>query len=800
MKKFLLLFLSITVLSVSFAYAQDVSAFNAYFQSAKGMYDRGQYESAKRVIAKAREGVVGITPAMISKLNALAKSCDDAIAFRDHLTVSPDSLAVPFSGAKNTIVVSAGQPEKLAVASDDPTWCHPQLVGKDSVVVTTDFNPNKQERSSIVMISMGKVRSRTVSVRQDARPETRKKLNINTVPARTKIYIDGDAKNSPFSSEFSSGEHRIIVEKNDYYKKDTTVVIADDLSTDDMNILIRLKPRFGTVKVGVRPEAGYESFFKKASITINGRLVEYPGSVYTFDDDRDVQIYKFYENDVIPVPVSSGPVEIVVSSEGFYKGSARFRLSEGEHIDTTINITPITGTFSLVDSGNAAEAAVTLDGKEIGLVRDMTDFRTSVGRHIVKISRQGHLPREDAYAFDVEENNNTIVVVSMRRFNVYRFESVPEKASVSLNGNDLGITTPSAPVMITEVPNIDYVFNFHKENYRSVDRVLSEEEKDFSRLDTILVRESLIRTYPLTVSADEDSLRMWVWEGRKAAKAGMEPVCEGVKIPSTVHLPLQPKPYWVELRKYDGGTVLYKGSMKFSSENKKVHNIQSWSVPSFHLLTMNIPLAGQKPLEMGGFGTDPKTAAYRKFGDLSILNFRTLYIPGLSTSLAKFCLFSASGKQTMSIPKTASSTDVINMDAPMVLPAVSLLMINQEFRMGVTFLEHVDVAAMGAYTWYPDMFVKLANFSHMTGHEMFFGGELSSRMSSINFNLKAGMQIFANAKANIYGKPQDSTSSNDNAYHVLDMNIPNMFVVSVGFTFGDRSESKGNNLLRLYCF
>ena len=143
------------------------------------------------------------------------------------------------------------------------------------------------------------------------------------------------------------------------------------------------------------------------------------------------------------------------------------------------------------------------------------------------------------------------------------------------------------------------------------------------------------------------------------------------------------------------------------------------------------------------------------------------------------------------------SDATIDIESPLVLPALSCLLINEEFRMGVSATDYADVALLGSYTWYPDVLKSVLEFSHMTGHEFFIGGEISSRISSVNFNVKAGMQMYANAKANIFARPVGS-SGVKGKYYVENMNIPNSFVISLGFTLGSSESSKGNNILRLY--
>lgn len=45
------------------------------------------------------------------------------------------------------------------------------------------------------------------------------------------------------------------------------------------------------------------------------------------------------------------------------------------------------------------------------------------------------------------------------------------------------------------------------------------------------------------------------------------------------------------------------------------------------------------------------------------------------------------------------------------IPAISALFINGDFRVGATFFDYLDVAAMVSYAWYPDVWKKIVGFS-----------------------------------------------------------------------------------------
>ena len=58
--------------------------------------------------------------------------------------------------------------------------------------------------------------------------------------------------------------------------------------------------------------------------------------------------------------------------------------------------------------------------------------------------------------------------------------------------------------------------------------------------------------------------------------------------------------------------------------------------------------------------------------------------------------------------------------------------------------------------------------------------------------------MYRNLKANIYSAEINPTSNETrNQYYTENLPIPDMFVISVGFSIGGK-DSKGNNMLRVF--
>ena len=135
---------------------------------------------------------------------------------------------------------------------------------------------------------------------------------------------------------------------------------------------------------------------------------------------------------------------------------------------------------------------------------------------------------------------------------------------------------------------------------------------------------------------------------------------------------------------------------------------------------------------------------------------------------------------------------------PGFLPAATVLFLNDEIRVGGAIFDYMDVSLVGAYAWYPDFLKYVIPISHFTGHDVFAGVELSSRLPFIDVNLKAGMQMYFDAKANLYSADLNKTNaSTADKFYTQQLKMPAMFVVSVGISLGGK-DSKGDSIIRVF--
>ena len=784
--KRILTFLTLLLTTLTLlAYNPD---FALKYKQAKDLYDQGQYEKALTTIRNALSQLPDLSADQVSDGNQLISLCNQAINNRDRLDLSTELLTVGYESRRDSIGVVAGKPNQVTATSNAPEWCKVEKLSGGRLYLTIEFNPDKAPRETDVVVKMAKTKKRTLHVRQDARPETTKWVSIKTTPDRARVSVDGaDPYTGTWQGVLASGDHHVRIEKNGYAVKDTVLHILDNLRSDENVLLdIRLQPQFAKIKVDVKPEDGFSFEPSDLSVTMNGVKVDMtPRELFSYDDDRDIQRYAYYMDGT--VPVSPGWVDVQISAPGFVSQKTQLEVKANSLVPLPVTLNAITGFLSAIDNGQAREATVYLDGENIGTVNDLTARRTMVGEHTLILEREGFLPSEQSYTVVVKENEDAVVKVSMDRYTTLRVNSNPQDARVVVDDEYIG-TTPTKPYVLRE-QEPDHVFRVEvsRDGFLPVTR---EIVPDFANPQPLEEDITLLNTQKLTLSADEPNMMVTIknkWRGDSI-------FVNAALLPADISLPVRKKPYFVELYRIGERSAAYKGRLSFSDESKTEHRIRAWSKNYFQLLSANYFLTGIQPIEIGNT-ENGKT--YLNMGNASFAKFKL--VDGLSTALARGGLFMAKDRQSpLAIKDTKKEKpNPYEVGNAQLIPAISALFINGEFRVGATFFDYLDVSAMGAYAWYPDVWKHIVGFSYMSGHDIFVGLEASTRLPIFNVNFKAGVQMYKGLKANIYVSDMGNSGDLASQFYSEDMNLPNMFVISVGFTLGGMN-SKGTNMLRVW--
>ena len=754
------------------------------YNQAKALYDQGQYEKALSTIRNALKQLPDLSSDQVNEGNQLISLCNQAINNRDRLDLSTERLEVGYESRRDSIGFVAGKPNQVTVTSEAPGWCKVDKITNNRFYLTLEFNPDKVSRETDVVVKMGKTKKRTLHVVQAARPETTKWVSIKTVPDRARISVDGaDPYTGTWQGTLPSGDHLIRIEKNGYAVKDTVLHVLDNLRSDETIVMdVRLQPQFAKIKIDVQPEKGFSFEPGALAVTMNGVAVDLtPRELYSYDDDRDIQRYSYYLDGT--VPVSPGWVDIQISAPGFVPQKTQLEVKANTVVPLPITLNAVTGFLSAIDNGQAREAIVYLDGEKIGTVHNLTARRTMVGEHTLVLEREGYLPGEQSYTVVVKENEDAVVRVSMDRYTTIRVNSNPADARVMVDEEYIGTTPTKDYVLREQEPGHVFHVEVSADGFLPVTR---DVVPDFANPEPIVEDFVLLSTHKLTISADEPNMMVTI----KNRRRGDTTYVASTLLPADVSLPLRQKPYYVELYRVGESSAAYKGRLSFKDESKTEQRFRAWSKNYFQFLSANYFLTGIQPIELGNLET---RKTYRNMGNASFAKFKLF--DGLSTSLARGGLFMGTDLHApLTVEKSNKEHTVGN---EQFLPAISALFINGEFRVGATFFDYLDVSAMASYAWYPDVWKYLVGFSYMTGHDIFVGLEASTRLPIFNVNFKAGMQMYKKMEAQLFLNDMGNTGDLKNQFYSEPVTLPNMLVISVGFTLGGMN-SKGTNMLRVW--
>ncbi len=770
MKKLLLIWLFALLTSIC-AYAQK--SFDMRYNEAVEYYTQKQFDKSIKVLEAAKKSP-GVTKEQISKAVRLIKQCQASKQKMSDLNLSKESVFLSGAGQKDSVYVTAG---KAWEVTSSPDWCK---VWKDVDIIYLQAKPNelKESRQGVVEVTMGKERTAYVLVTQEKRQNINCPVRIHTVPGRAIVYVDSNPGMLTEDFILSEGSHRVVVEKSGYLRKDTTLVV-NAANASGMTCLLKLIPTFATISVDVKPAAGYD-FDTPAVLDISGNEVNlHPSIIKSFNVDQELSYYSLYEDNRIPL--HPGQYIVKAIAEGFKPQSQTVALDRGVNTMVNFCLEPICGTLSVNDEENALGALVFVDGKEAGTV-PISNMKLKEGPHSVRVEKSGLRPELERYDVVIKEDDETVVKVSMQPYSEYSIVSDPPYCKVYLDGELKG----NAPMNLVLLEG-EHELRFEKNGYFPQTKSL---RTDLSSLSHDL-SVKLEQAYPVLITSDRDSL--WIKITQEHGNKVLVPY-GSVKTPAEVSLPLSKKPYRIELSQANRKKA-FRGNFFLNNPDSDHKRFLSWSDgPAI--------LSGQWYISRPSsfLGSSDLNKSFQRVAEANLLKFKI--IPGLSTSLAKASLFlgdessivyPANDKGRFGLaPGDEGYKDV------QFLPALTVIFLNEEFRMGGALFQYCDIDMLATYAWYPDI-SKLLTFSHMSGHDIFLGLELGSRIPVFNVSVRAGVQAFY-GQANIARPNAVNGGEIDERYVQRECVLPVQrlqFVAGVCFTLGGK-DSKGQNILRIF--
>lgn len=770
MKKLLSILIAALLLMPIAAYAQK--SFDMRYNEAVEYYTTKQYDLAITTLEAAKKSP-GVTKDQISKANMLINQCNSAKRKLGDLNLSKEQVKFTGGSGKDSIYVTAG---KAWTVTAQPEWIKTSTEA-DVLFIEAEANQSSEQRQGVVEVSMGKERTAYILVTQEKRSDVIRKVHIQSNPARSIVYIDQE--NGVLAENFylPEGSHKIRLEKNGYEQKDTTIVVTAASTENDLDFTISLTPSFAMLQVNISPEEGYV-FDAVPKMDISGRPVDlHPSLINSFNVDQNITYYELYEDNIIPL--QPGQYVIRIESEGFKMVAESINIAKGEKMVLNVALPAINGMLTVQDAENAKGAKVFIDGKEVGEI-PLYNVKVKAGNHKLKVEKPSFLPEKEEYAFTLNEEEMLTMNISMKRYSTYNLTSNPPYCQVIVDGEKAG-TTPLKLVLIEGSHTIRMEKDGYFAHEEGVDTDLVKEEQD--------INFELPKTYPLLVSSDLEGCNITISNGKDV-------LVSDVKTPATVEIPTSKTPYRIKLTRSNDFSTAYKGWFWYTKGQKDHLKLNSYSIEGFQGLGVNYYLKRPAPY----FGQTELGKDFQRIGDVSLAKMRLF--DGLTTSVVKATLFTETDpNQNIKYPgKEVSGGDYKNIS---MIPALTILFLNGEFRIGGGVHNLGDVNLLATYAWYPNV-SSFIPMTHMSGHDIFLGAEISSRIPIFNANIRFGLQSFY-GQANICRPTATATSSTggntksrfgDPVAYVVPLSQAE-FVVTIGFTLGTK-DSKGNSILRVF--
>lgn len=782
------LVLPVLVLLVWTAPSFAQQSYDMRYCEAVEYYTAKQYDNAITVLNAVKK-LPGVTKDQTAKANKLLSQCKSAKQKQPAPDLSKETISFAGDGQADSLYITSGKSWDIMSA---PEWITTAKEA-DILYLTATSNESGEVRKGFVEVSVGKDRIAYVLVDQEKRPLRSGSVRIRTIPSRAFIYIDRESGMLAEDFYLSEGKHTVRIEKSGFERKDTTVVLSRDIEEGETEFTFRLAPTFATISVDVKPEEGY-SFDSYPTLDISGNKVDLrPRVINSFNVDKGISYYDLYEDNRIPL--HPGQYVLKVEADGYLPQTRDISVSKGTDTPYEFILTPICGTLSVTDEEYAEGASIILDSKVVGTV-PQEGLRVKSGKHTLAFQKEGFITAEPEYEIEIPENKEAQFKVSMHQYSAYTISSNPSYCRVYVDDKYYG-TTPVRVVL----EEGQHIIRLEKKGFYPVQKSIRTDFSTIEHTDSIRLTEA----WPLLVTADKDSLGIVISQGSGKNRTVF---ASGIKTPGTVEIPVSSKPYKLELIRPNLQRA-WRGNLNFSDPQKSHKKVLTWGT-------------GSPALSGDWYAVAPQanfweTSVKKDFKRLADVKFVTIKLfPGLSTSLLNGSLYwESSPEQSMHYPElfNNSGTRIAEELVPGMegylnttyIPALTVLLLNEEFRMGGAITQNIDVNMLATYAWYPSMqFLHGMNsravFTHMSGHDVFLGLELNSRIPVFNVHVKAGMQAFM-GQANIRRPGSLQSERTEYRYVTIPYTINGIedlkFVVSLGFTLGGK-QSRGQNILRIF--
>ncbi len=142
--------------------------------------------------------------------------------------------------------------------------------------------------------------------------------------------------------------------------------------------------------------------------------------------------------------VLEGEYEISVSAPGYYDIDTTVTVGDAQAQTFQIQLLPLPGYLNL--GSNTEAATVFIDGEEIGLT-PLSNIELAAGEHEVLVSKDRYEPIQQLIEIEGRQQQQSLSIDLLPAWANVNFSSSPAGATVTVDGEDLGLTPLSAEIL-----------------------------------------------------------------------------------------------------------------------------------------------------------------------------------------------------------------------------------------------------------------------------------------------------------------------------------------------------------------
>ncbi|HQL70329.1 MAG TPA: SUMF1/EgtB/PvdO family nonheme iron enzyme, partial [Bacteroidales bacterium] len=298
----------------------------------------------------------------------------------------------------------------------------------DQLGILRDYTfPESIEKATVYLMKLttGKV---TVVVEE---PEILTQwVVITSTPDGAQVYVDDKpVGNTPFSREYSLGQHNYRVEMPMYHP-DAGLFTLDG-AADKVRVNAVLKPNFGSINVSSSPESG-------ADVLLDGNPTDYK-TPCTIEKIR------------------SGSHRITIKKTMYYDAWQELTVEDGKTATAALSMNPAYGEL---DISTNPSADIYIDDVKVG--SGSYSVRKSSGFYTVEARKEKHTP--DSKKVEVTDGQTVPVALApVPQYGTLKISSTPPDAEIYIDGVKKGTT----PTTIRQLLVGDYNIELRMQGYAS---------------------------------------------------------------------------------------------------------------------------------------------------------------------------------------------------------------------------------------------------------------------------------------------------------------------------------------------